>query len=184
MFDLNYWGHISVTRTILPYMRAQKRGTIGFNGSFLSWCGTACGSSYTASRWALAGLAHCLREELKDFGIDVTVIEPGSFRTEVFSGSKNLFPKEGMEEYKMQMEPMKGAVATLHGNQPGDPKKAAKVIVEALTGTGDFEGKLLPARLMLGSDAITQIKSILDSQKSSLEEWKSVSVSTDFSTSE
>ncbi|TVY88966.1 Dehydrogenase/reductase SDR family member 7B, partial [Lachnellula willkommii] len=102
IFDVNFWGHISVTRAILPHMRAQKRGTIAFNGSMLGWTGMGCVSTYTATKWAIAGLAHCLREEVKGFGITVTVIEPGFFRTQVFGTAKHaqLFPEQGMEEYK------------------------------------------------------------------------------------
>ncbi|TVY36764.1 putative oxidoreductase [Lachnellula occidentalis] len=184
VFDVNYWGHISVTRAVLPYMRAQKSGTIGFNGSMLGWMGMGCVSTYTATKWAIAGLAHCLREEVKDWGINVTVIEPGFFRTQVFGERKNLFPEEGMEEYKVSMEPIRNLVTAVNGRQPGDPEKAARVIVEALTGKGAFEGKELPARLVLGADAVGQVEGILGLEKSSLEEWKSVSVSTDFTLAE
>ncbi|TVY36044.1 putative oxidoreductase [Lachnellula subtilissima] len=184
MFDVNYWGHISVTRAILPYMRAQKHGTIGFNGSMLGWYGLGCVSTYTTTKWAIAGLVHCLREEVKEFGINVTVIEVGFFRTQVFGENKKLFPKKGMDEYKSSMAPLRNFIATSNGRQPGDPEKAAKVIVEALTGEGAFKGKELPARLLLGADAVAQVEGILDSQKSSLEEWKSVSISTDFTLAE
>lgn len=184
LFDVNFWGHISVTRAILPYMRAQKHGTIGFNGSMLGWTGMSCVSTYTATKWAIAGLVLCLREEVKDFGIKVTVIEPGYFRTQVLGAAKPLFPEEGMEEYKVALEQMKTHVSTVNGKQVGDPEKAAKVIVEALTGEGAFEGKEVPARLVLGADAVGLVEGMLDLQKRSLEEWKSVSASTDFTVAE
>ncbi|TVY12804.1 putative oxidoreductase [Lachnellula arida] len=184
MFDVNFWGHISVTHAILPHMRAQKHGTIAFNGSMLGWTGMGCVSTYTATKWAIAGLAHCLKEEVKGFGITVTVIEPGFFRTQAFGAAKQLFPAQGMEGYKVAMEPLRTLVGTVHGRQAGDPVKAARVIVEALTGEGAFEGKEVPARLVLGADAVGMVEGVLNGQKRSLEEWKSVSVSTDFTVAE
>ena len=67
------------------------------------------------------------------------------------------------------------------GQQPGNPEKGARLIVEALTNSGRAKGRKLPSRLPLGEDAIRFIDGVVGKQKQSLEEWRDLAVTTDIS---
>ncbi|TVY48656.1 putative oxidoreductase [Lachnellula occidentalis] len=178
-FNVNVFAQLSVTRAVLPHMRKQKSGVIGNMGSIAGWeGGVGCGL-YCASKFAVVGLSEALREEVKSFGIQVVVIEPGYFRTNFLSAGHKVAAQKVIEELKPVVDPLRGIFAAYDHQQPGDPAKAGKVIVEALTGKGPFAGKELPPRLALGSDAFGFIGAVLEKEKKSLEEWKAVTMTTD-----
>lgn len=166
-------------------MRAQRSGAIGFIGSMCGWISEIRATVYSSAKFALAGLAQNLREEVKRFGIKVTVIEPGHFRTQIAAPEKlkYMFPRDTatLEDYGPMNEGLRSNFVEWSGTQPGDPEICGRVIFDALTGSGAFHGKELPARLLLGVDAVTEVKTLLEDQVVSVREWESVSVSTDFS---
>ncbi len=84
-FETNFFGVIAVTNTILPYMRAQRQGRIINMSSISGRIGFPGLSAYTASKHALEGYSESLRLELKPFGIDVSLIEPGSYQTNIWA---------------------------------------------------------------------------------------------------
>jgi NAD(P)-dependent dehydrogenase (short-subunit alcohol dehydrogenase family) len=82
--DTNFFGVLNVTREAIPFMRPKKHGKI-INISSVSGFSTApCFSAYCASKWALEGFSESLRYELKPFGIDVLLLEPGTYKTKIF----------------------------------------------------------------------------------------------------
>ncbi|MBY0120337.1 SDR family oxidoreductase [Bacillus sp. S/N-304-OC-R1] len=87
-FDTNFFGLIAVTQALLPRMRAQKRGTIINMSSISGRMGFPGMSPYVASKHALEGWSECLRLELKPFGIHVVLIEPGSYKTNIWTSGK------------------------------------------------------------------------------------------------
>ncbi|KAJ4357418.1 uncharacterized protein N0V89_001993 [Didymosphaeria variabile] len=177
-FHTNVFAHVAVTRAVLPILRAQKNGTIAFMGSIAGWeGGVACGL-YCGVKFAIAGIAQSLREEVASFGIKVTVIEPGYFRTNFLAGDNKFVSKNPIPEYEPVLAPLKGAFQAFNGNQPGDPVKGAALIVEALTGTGRAQGRELPRRLLLGPDAVGFVAGVLEKETKSLEAWKDLSVTT------
>ncbi|KAF4626705.1 hypothetical protein G7Y89_g11451 [Cudoniella acicularis] len=173
-FDVNFFGHVAVTRAVLPHMRAKKSGTIGFNGSAAGWLTYPGASAYCATKHALAGLSQSLRTELAPFNIRVAIIEPGYFRTNMMklAAAGGGVVANRLEAY----DPLTGAMVQMSkdfvGKQPGDPVKGAKVIVDALKGEGVFEGKELPARLLLGKDILKAVLATVEGQMKGLEEWR------------
>ena len=84
-FETNFFGVIAVTNTVLPYMRANGQGRIINMSSISGRMGFPGLSAYVSSKHALEGYSECLRLELRPFGIDVVLIEPGSYQTNIWS---------------------------------------------------------------------------------------------------
>jgi len=175
--ETNFFGALAVTKGAIPHFRARGSGTIVMISSASGLTGTPSQSLYSASKFALEGASESLAEELKPFGVRVLVVELGAYRT----GFQSAVDKpEGVIS-----EPYKGTVSDLtarritagHRRQAGDPVKAARAIVNVVTGTG--RGKQLTDvfRLPLGKDAIqrayVKIKSLTDDveRTKSIAEW-------------
>ena len=152
-FDVNVFGSLNVIRKVMPHLRAKKSGAIfnissigGFFGNFPGW------GIYCATKFAVAGFTESLAAEVKAFGITATVVYPGYFRTDFLSGNSLGLPQNPIEDYAEAR-----ASETLHtneirGNQPGDPEKAAKVLIEIADSTNP------PIHLFLGQDAYDTAK--------------------------
>ena len=180
-FNTNVFGPLSVIRSVLPFMRAQKSGVIANIGSLGGYASNAGSGYYCATKFALAGLTEALRAEVGPLGIQATVIEPGYFRTNFLKADvdgKTVAAKT-IDDYKPTIDNVKSMLSMYDGKQPGDPAKGAQVIVEALTGTGRAAGKNLPARLLLGSDTAPYVASIQERQNKEMEEWKWLIATTD-----
>jgi NAD(P)-dependent dehydrogenase (short-subunit alcohol dehydrogenase family) len=162
-------------------MRAMKSGVIANIGSLGGYASNAGSGYYCATKFALAGLTEALRAEVGPLGIQATVIEPGYFRTNFLKADvdgKTVAAKT-IDDYKPTIDNVKDMLNMYDGKQPGDPAKGAQVIVEALTGTGRAAGKALPARLLLGCDAVPFVASIQERQNREMEEWKELISTTD-----
>lgn len=158
-FEVNVFGMARLTQLVLPHLREQKSGTIINVSSMGGKFGEPHGSWYHATKYAVEGLSDSLRMELKQFGIDVVIIEPGSINTEWTGIAKdNLLKISGNTAYK--------DLATKHANffakiKGSDPIVIAKVIAQAVESTkpktryvaGDFAKPLLFLRRMV-SDRI------------------------------
>lgn len=179
-FNVNVFGTLAVTRAVLPYMRSKKSGVIAGLGSVGGWHGNVGCGIYCSTKWALAGIFDTLKKEVKHLGIEVTLIEPGYFRTDLLAAGNKVTTKKVIDDLRPVMDPLRESFATYNHNQPGDPVKGSKLIVEALTGSGRCEGKTLPWRLGMGSDYVTTVEEILAEEKKELEDWKKLSLSTDF----
>jgi hypothetical protein len=112
-------------------------------------------------------------------GIKVTVIEPGYFRTDLLGQGRIMRTEKQIDDLNPVTSATHNALAAYHGKQPGDPQKAATLIVEALTGTGRCLGRVLPPRLVIGSDVYRTVTAAMDAQRQSLEEWKDLTTATD-----
>ncbi|KAH8587535.1 hypothetical protein B0O99DRAFT_526704 [Bisporella sp. PMI_857] len=180
-FNTNVFGPLSVIRSVLPFMRAQKAGVIANIGSLGGYASFAGSGYYCATKFALAGLTEALRAELAPLGIQATIIEPGYFRTSLLQPDVDgkTVAVGSIEEYKSTMDGVKHMLDAYDGKQPGDPTLGAQVIVEALTSTGRASGKTLPARLLLGSDTVSFVASVQARQNKEMEEWRDLVVTTD-----
>jgi len=178
-FNTNVFGQMAVSRAVLPHMRARKSGVIGNMGSALGWKGTIACGWYCATKFAMAGLSESLRDETKHLGIQVVAIEPGHFRTNFLSPGHRFAAKNVIDDLKPAVDPLRGVFNAYDQHQPGDPVKGAALIVEALTGRGRCGGKTLPARLLLGSDAVKLVEEVISQGTKSLDEWRDLSLSTD-----
>lgn len=158
-------------------MRQQRSGVIAHFGSIGSWHGTPGGGIYCGTKWAVSGLTESLRAEVAPLGISICCIEPGYFRTGFLNPGARMQTQRRIKDYD---DTAVGQVRALfeerNNKQLGDIEKGCKVILEVLT---KKDGRDVPMRLPLGSDAYQSIKGKCDQTKSLLEEWKSVSESTD-----
>lgn len=173
-FDINVFGSLNVIRYAMPHLRAQKSGHIyniasigGFTGSFPGF------GIYCATKFAVHGFTESLAAEVKDFGITATVVSPGYFRTEFLSSGSVGNPKNEIAEYDAVRQSQQFHNEQMNGQQPGDPEKAADVLIEVATSTNP------PVHLFLGSDAYGIAYTKMEAVKADLENWKHLTTSTD-----
>lgn len=173
-FDVNVFGLLDVTRAVLPHMRTAQSGHIFNISSVFGLIAGAGWGIYCASKFAVEGLSEALAQEVKPFGIKVTIIEPGYFRTNFLKGSSFALPKQQNNFYPEVTETKRKHAEDISGTQPGDPVKGAAVIIS----TG--ESTEAPLRLLLGSDALQYANYKLDLLKADFEANKDITLSTDY----
>ncbi|MEX3813074.1 oxidoreductase [Paraburkholderia sp. BR13439] len=173
LFDTNVFGTVNVIRAVLPHFRARKRGHIVNFSSVAGVIGIAGCSFYCASKHAVEGLSESLAQELHPFGIGVTLVEPGGFRTN-FAGGSLKWSENELPDYSETVGQMRRYMSSYHGTQAGDPAKAAEAIVRAVSADAP------PLRLPLGPDAVDVVRKKLASVQDNLETWLEVSSSTNF----
>ncbi|NIE64427.1 oxidoreductase [Burkholderia sp. Ax-1719] len=144
--ELNFFAAAELSREVLPQMRAQGSGHILNLTSIAGLVSFPICGLYSASKFALEGLTEALHHEVKPFGIRVTLVEPGAFRTE-FAGDVNMQPEQSLDIYAALTAPMHQYFETQAGMQAGDPVKAAQLMIDVV------ESATPPLRLMLGADA-------------------------------
>jgi NAD(P)-dependent dehydrogenase (short-subunit alcohol dehydrogenase family) len=170
--DTNFWGVVHVTRAVLPVLRKQGSGhiiqitSIGGRSAFPGISG------YHAAKFAVEGFSESVAQEIKPLGLNLTLIEPGGFRTD-WAGASMAYAKP-MAAYAPLMDPFRGYMEKHSGQQAGDPKKAAKVILELV------EMKEPPLRLPLGNDAMAILRAGYKHSADELEKWAGITQSTDF----
>ncbi|GIM91090.1 oxidoreductase [Paractinoplanes toevensis] len=172
LFATNFFGAVAMIKAVLPGMRARRSGSILNISSIGARISPAGSGYYSASKAALEGMSGSLRKELQPLGITVTSVEPGAFRTD-FAGRSLTQAATPIADYADTAGQRRKENDTAHGNQPGDPAKAAQALITAVR-----SGKA-PELLMLGTDAVTAITSVLDAQRAEVEAWRPVSVGTD-----
>ncbi|OXB03747.1 oxidoreductase [Flavobacterium pectinovorum] len=173
-FDVNVFGLLNVTRAILPHMRAAQFGHIINLSSVFGLIAGAGWGIYCATKFAVEGLSEALAQEVKPFGINVTIIEPGYVRTNFLNSSSLIASKNPIEEYTAIREGVKAHQNDIPGNQPGDPEKVAELIIKV---TQKAEP---PLRLLTGSDAYGFATYKIDSLKNEIEANKELTFSTDY----
>lgn len=172
LFDLHVFGSTRLVRAVLPQMRARRSGTIVQISTMGSFFITPGFSAYTASKAAFEGLSATLAEEVAPFGVRVLIVQPGAHRTPVFSSGRSSAAVE-MPCYGDVVGPTRRFVASADGRQPGDPDRAARIIVEVVRGDGP-----MPLRLPLGGDAYDNITAALEAIGADMRDWEAVARST------
>lgn len=89
LFETNYWGTIRMTKAVLPHMRAQGSGHIFNNTGLAGFIGTPYMSAYCASKFALEGYSEALDHEVRNYGVRVSVLEPGFVNTDLGNHRRN-----------------------------------------------------------------------------------------------
>jgi NAD(P)-dependent dehydrogenase (short-subunit alcohol dehydrogenase family) len=173
-FDVNLFGAMHVTRALLPEMRRRKSGRVFNVSSIAGLQGFGMSSLYCSSKFALAGWSESLSMELEPLGIHVTCVEPGFFRTEFLGGGSVQYVDAKLPEYKDGVKQMREWLDGKHQTQEGDPKKLAEVLLQLV------EAERRPAHLLMGSDAVQRMQDRIARDTTETQQWKSVSVSTDF----
>ncbi|KAI1143814.1 hypothetical protein F5Y05DRAFT_7098 [Hypoxylon sp. FL0543] len=179
-FEVNVFGVLKMTRAVLPYLRKQRSGFIAFLGSPLGWRGVPGASPYVAAKFALEGIAECIRGEVAQFGIQTTIFDAGNFKTPILSAERIKYSPHTIQEYTDTMRQFYGIIDGLDMKQPGDPKKGVKIMVDVIKGEGVAEGKPAPERMPLGADMVEYIVGKCKDSLAMCEEWDQVSHSTDF----
>jgi NAD(P)-dependent dehydrogenase (short-subunit alcohol dehydrogenase family) len=174
--ETNLFGVIIMTKAVLPYFRERRAGHIIQVTSIAGRIGPAGRAPYAAAKFAVEGFSESLCKEIGPLGVKVTIIEPGGFRTDFAGSSTEL--NEGRPEYDSTVGASVRFQRSYNGKQPGDPAKAAEVLLHIASLSDP------PLRLLLGSDAYAAAEKIA-LEKSDLDRrWKDLSLSTDYSSNE
>jgi len=163
-FAANVFGPVAMIKAVLPGMRERRAGhivNVTSMGGFITMPGI---SFYCGSKFALEGISEALGKEVAGFGIRVTALAPGQFRTDWAGRSMDRTPRS-IPDYDVVMDPLRAARQAKSGNQPGDPAKAA----QALLALVDAENP--PTRLFLGADALGLVDQKLDAMKGERDRW-------------
>ena len=176
VMETNFFGALAVTRALLPHLREQRSGHIFNISSVAGVVGFPGCGLYAASKFALEGATEALAGELAPFGVRVTIVEPGGFRTNFAGGSMRQVEKVLQAYADTPADKVRKSVGRHNGQQPGDPAKAALAIIAAL------EAPQAPLRLALGADAVAMVRGKHEGTLRLLAEWEPVSAATAFAT--
>jgi NAD(P)-dependent dehydrogenase (short-subunit alcohol dehydrogenase family) len=171
LFELHFFGPAALTRAVLPGMRKQGGGTIVQMSSVGGQISAPGFGAYCATKFALEGLTQALQEEVVGFGIRTLIVEPGAFRTGLFRPG-SAYQSAELPAYADVVGPTRSYVREGDGDQAGDPAKAAAAILTALDSDDP------PLRLVLGADAIGNIRDYLAGLNAELDEWEEVGADT------
>lgn len=163
--ELNFFGAAEMSRAVLPQMRAQKSGHILNLTSIAGLVAFPGSGLYNASKFAMEGFTEALHHEVKPFGIHVTLVEPGAFRTE-FAGSAAMKAAHRIADYAPLDAGMGEYYAAQNGQQMGDPIKGMQVLIDMV------ESNTNPVRLMLGEDAYQLWEGAVVSRNRDLALWR------------
>jgi NADP-dependent 3-hydroxy acid dehydrogenase YdfG len=173
MFETNVFGLLRVTRAFLPHLRKQRSGHI-LNLSSIGGLVASPGMGYyNATKFAVEGLSEALAAEVAPFGIRVTIIEPGPFRTD-FLGRSGVVAKNRIADYDATAGSMRKYFAENDGKQKGDPLRAVHAMMQVV------ESPNPPLRLLLGASALHRLRSKLANWEKEIAEWEKVTVGADF----
>ena len=151
--ETNLFGPLTVTRAILPVMRAQRSGQVITITSAAGLIGQEFCAAYAASKFALEGWMESLRFDVAPYGISTMAVEPGFFRTELLvEGSSTIWPELTIDDYEQRSVETIEAWKGMNGQQGGDPAKLASALV-ALSDSGD-----LPQRFLAGADVVASVE--------------------------
>ncbi|MFB7911932.1 oxidoreductase [Kitasatospora sp. NPDC056076] len=173
LFDTNVFGLADTTRAVLPGMRARRAGHIVNISSLGGLVGFGATGYYHATKFAVEGLSEALAAELAPLGVKVTIVEPAAFRTD-WSGPSMRQSATTIEDYAPTAGARRAGTLATYGHQPGDPARAARAVIEAVT------AEQPPLRLLLGQAAYDIATAKLDSLRAGFDDWREVTLSADF----
>ena len=173
MFDVQLFGLWNVLRATLPILRTQGHGHVVNVSSILGLTAMPGWGLYCAGKFALEGLTQALAGELREFGVDVSLVEPGYFRTDFLTRDSLELPSAATDAYPAIAQMTRDHLA-LQGSQLGDPRKGAAAIIEIATGTG---GRL---HNLLGSDSFAFATAAVAALAGDIEGGRDLAHTTDF----
>lgn len=171
-FEVNVFGAVAVAKAFLPRFRARRSGfivNITSMGGLITMPGIAY---YCGSKFALQGISEVMRAEMAPFGVRVTAVCPGSFRTE-WAGRSMVRTERSIADYDALFDPIRAARQAKSGKQLGDPAKLAAAVLTLI------EADDPPAELLLGSDAVRLVSEKIERMQRDIAAWKALSLSTD-----
>lgn len=174
-FEVNLFASLHVLRHALPHLRTQRSGHIfnvasivGFQGGYAGW------GSYTASKFAIAGLTESLAAEVAELGIKATVVYPGPVRTDFLAQGVLGVAQRSIADYTEAQASLNLHLNGLHGKQAGDPEKVATLILQASRVAEP------PIHLFAGKIAATLAEQKMQTVSKDLDAWRGASDATDF----
>lgn len=171
-FDVNVFGAAAMAKAFVPGFRRRRKGHI-LNITSMGGHITLPGIGYyCASKFALEGLSDTLAKELQPFNVFVTAVAPGSFRTDWAGRSMRRSPRS-ISDYDELFDPVRKAREEKSGFQLGDPRKAARALLEVM------DSPCPPTHLLLGSDALALVRDRLRRAAEEIDQWETLSRSTD-----
>lgn len=171
--ETNFFGALALTQLVLPGMRAQQSGHIVQISSIAGIAGTQGLGIYNASKFALEGFSQALAQEVAGMGIKVTLVEPGPYRTK-WAGDSSVRTAKQIAAYDATAHETYRVINGYSGRQPGDPDKAAKLIMEMVQ-SGDA-----PLHLPLGKMAVDRARFKMAALGKDVDAWEARSVATAF----
>ncbi len=174
-FDTNLFGAINMIRAVLPALRQQKSGHIVNMSAIAGFSNELGFSIYGGAKFALKGVSEALHGEVGPLGIKVTIVEPGPFRTD-FIGRSLDRAEHNLDEYQQTVGKFLQFLDKIEGTQPGDPDKAAQVLIQVVNSDNP------PLRLVLGKYAYSKFRKKIESLTAELDAWEQIAASTDFET--
>ena len=164
---------VAMIRAVLPGMRARRHGSIVNIASVGGIIGIPGSGYYAATKFAVEGLSESLAGEVEPLGIRVLLVEPGPFRTDWAGRSLKQSPNF-IVDYEQTSGHRRREMAGFSGKQPGDPARAAEVIIRAL------QLRVPPTHLVLGRTGLDHVEKHLRSTLEELDRWRDMSMSADF----
>jgi NAD(P)-dependent dehydrogenase (short-subunit alcohol dehydrogenase family) len=172
-YETNVFGALDMMRAVLPHMRRQRSGHIlnlSSVGGVVSFPGAGI---YCSTKFALEALSEAMAKEVAPLGIKVTIVEPGAFRTD-FNGRSLVMEEPKITDYEEVIGGFRTWLKDMDGKQPGDPQKAAEVIIQVVNSPNP------PLRLVLGKYAYTKFRKKIESLTAELDAWETIAANTDF----
>jgi len=171
--ELNFFAAAELTREVLPHMRARRSGHVLNLTSIGGLISIGGFGAYCASKFALEAWSEALADEISQFGVAVTLVEPGNFRTE-FAGDANMRPAATIEAYRPVIAPIEDFLYGQAGRQPGDPAKAAAAMIAVANDPAP------PRRLVLGADAYDVLDRIYAERAADIGRYRALGEDTAF----
>ncbi len=173
MFNTNVFGLIQMTQALLPHFRERRSGNVVFLSSIGGLIGLPGWAFYNATKFAVEGLGEALGLELAPFGVHVTIVEPGPFRTD-FLGRSGVAAKNIIPDYAETAGKTREYFNSQAGKQAGDPQKAIEAIVSAV------EAPKPPRHLLLGKLALERYQAKVAAFQTDIDAWEETTVGADF----
>jgi NAD(P)-dependent dehydrogenase (short-subunit alcohol dehydrogenase family) len=170
--ETNFFGVVNVLRAALPVMRRQRAGHIINISSVAGAVGLRHCAAYSASKFAVEGLSMAIAAEVEPFGIKMTIVEPGFFRTSLVDPRNAKFAENTIPDYAPEGS-TRAMWTAYNGVQPGDPGKLGEAIVK-------IAAMDEPLKLFLaGSDAVAAITPVVEARLKAIKDNETLSASTD-----
>ena len=170
--ELNFFGALAMARAVVPHFRARGAGHLVQMGAAAAIANYAGFGIYGAGKAAITSLCESLAQELRPLGVRVTIVEPGPFRTD-FVGRSMSRAAVSLPEYAPTAGRFAQYLAKIDGKQPGDPHRAAAVIVRMV------QSGQAPLRLVLGKYAIDKTRRTFTSRERELAQHEADGASAD-----
>lgn len=173
-FATNVFGTLNVTRAVLPVLRRQREGHVinmSSNGGFK---GVSGASMYSASKFAIEGFSESLALEVAPFNINVSIVEPGAFRTNFLDNQTLRYGGKELQDYADFWSRASALFESRNHRQVGDPDKLGSALVELA------DNPAPPLRFVAGADALKVVEEKLASVAAEIAAWRDLTLSTDF----